>query len=79
MIGSAISDAASGSSNSQQDGQRNSHRPTPIGGPLVRNSTHETRTEASAIDPLSQVSVPLMFGLVNVGYEGVFAAEITIS
>ncbi|KAJ5122264.1 hypothetical protein N7526_009201 [Penicillium atrosanguineum] len=46
------SDAASGSSNS--DGQRNTYRSAPIGGPLARNSTHETRTEASAIDPLSQ-------------------------
>ncbi|KAJ5656330.1 hypothetical protein N7507_008280 [Penicillium longicatenatum] len=58
LIGSVISDVPSGSSNSQQDGQRNSRRPAPIGGPLVRNSTsytlHETRTESSAIDPLSQ-------------------------
>ncbi|KAJ6119673.1 hypothetical protein N7523_003953 [Penicillium sp. IBT 18751x] len=44
--------AAPESSNS--DGQRNSYRSAPIGGPLVKNSTHETRTEASAIDPLSQ-------------------------
>ncbi|KAJ5587385.1 uncharacterized protein N7459_003150 [Penicillium hispanicum] len=58
MIGSATSDVASGSSNSQQDGQRIARRSQPIGGPLVRNSTshtlHETRTETSAIDPLSQ-------------------------
>ncbi|KAJ5945777.1 Oxo-4-hydroxy-4-carboxy-5-ureidoimidazoline decarboxylase [Penicillium verhagenii] len=57
-IGSVISDVASGSSNSQQDVQRNTRRTVPIGGPLVRNSTsqtlHETWTESSAIDPLSQ-------------------------
>ncbi|KAJ5939132.1 Oxo-4-hydroxy-4-carboxy-5-ureidoimidazoline decarboxylase [Penicillium verhagenii] len=56
--GSVISDVASGSSNSQQDVQRNTRRTVPIGGPLVRNSTsqtlHETWTESSAIDPLSQ-------------------------
>ncbi|KAJ5370805.1 uncharacterized protein N7496_006897 [Penicillium cataractarum] len=47
----------SGSSHSQQDAQRNTRRPQPIGGPVARNSTytlHETRTENSAIDPLSQ-------------------------
>ncbi|KAJ5246174.1 Oxo-4-hydroxy-4-carboxy-5-ureidoimidazoline decarboxylase [Penicillium chermesinum] len=50
------SDVASGSSNSQNDGQRNSRRPA--GGPLVRQSTshtlQETRAESNAIDPLSQ-------------------------
>ncbi|KAJ5713265.1 uncharacterized protein N7483_010446 [Penicillium malachiteum] len=54
-LGSVTSDVASGSSNSQQDG-RHSRRP-PGSIPLVRNSTltlHETRTESSAIDPLSQ-------------------------
>lgn len=59
MIGPAISDAASGSSNSQQDGPRNPYRSVPIGGPLDKNSTHEARTETSAIDPLSQVSLTL--------------------
>ncbi|CAI7675542.1 unnamed protein product [Penicillium manginii] len=60
-LSSAISDVASGSSYSQQDVQRTSRRmPPPVAaaGPLVRNSTshtlQETRTEASAIDPLSQ-------------------------
>lgn len=56
--GSVTSDVASGSSNSLQD-VRTPRRSTP--GPLVRNSTltlHETRTESSAIDPLSQVSLP---------------------
>ncbi|KAJ6144460.1 hypothetical protein N7470_008355 [Penicillium chermesinum] len=54
--GPAASDVASGSSNSQNDGQRNSRRPA--GGPLVRQSTshtlQETRAESNAIDPLSQ-------------------------
>ncbi|KAJ5098501.1 hypothetical protein N7532_005502 [Penicillium argentinense] len=60
MPSSAISDVASGSSNSQQDLHRSIRRvPTigPIGSPLVRNPTQplqETRTETSAIDPLSQ-------------------------
>ncbi|KAJ5653978.1 Oxo-4-hydroxy-4-carboxy-5-ureidoimidazoline decarboxylase [Penicillium lividum] len=58
LIGSVASDVASRSSNSQQDGQRNTHLSVPIGGPLVRNSTshtlHETWAESSAIDPLSQ-------------------------
>ncbi|KAJ5101813.1 hypothetical protein NUU61_004035 [Penicillium alfredii] len=54
--GSATSDVASGSSNSQHDAQHTSRRLA--GSPLARNSTsqtlHETQTEASAIDPLSQ-------------------------
>ncbi|KAJ5279474.1 hypothetical protein N7478_004846 [Penicillium angulare] len=56
--GSVNSEFASGSSNSHHDAQRNTRQPAAIGGPLVRNSTsntlHETRTETSAIDPLSQ-------------------------
>ncbi|KAJ5160024.1 Oxo-4-hydroxy-4-carboxy-5-ureidoimidazoline decarboxylase [Penicillium canariense] len=47
----------SGSSNSQQDAQRTPRRPQPIDGPLARKPSvtpQETKTETSAIDPLSQ-------------------------
>ncbi|KAJ5690211.1 hypothetical protein N7462_004603 [Penicillium macrosclerotiorum] len=58
VIGSVTSDVASGSSTSQQDAQRNlARRAPPPGGPVARSSTltlQETRTETSAIDPLSQ-------------------------
>jgi hypothetical protein len=58
LSGSATSDVASGSSHSLQDAQRNTRRPPAIGGPLrdsTSNTLHETKTESSAIDPLSQV------------------------
>ena len=56
LPGSATSDVASGSSQSLQDAQRMTRRPT--GGPIREsnsNTIHETKTESSAIDPLSQV------------------------
>lgn len=60
--GSVVSDVASGSSNSEQDGQRDVRRAQATGAPPVANSTsravmaHESPTESSAIDPLSAVS-----------------------
>ncbi|KAK9858663.1 hypothetical protein MYU51_017895 [Penicillium brevicompactum] len=55
--GSATSDVASGSSNSLQDTQRNTRRPPATGAPIresTSNTLQGTKTESSAIDPLSQ-------------------------
>ncbi|KAJ5312522.1 hypothetical protein N7508_003352 [Penicillium antarcticum] len=53
--GSVTSDVASGSSHSQD--ARTAKRPP--ASPLRENALHETKTESSAIDPLSQKSIPL--------------------